>query len=44
MTLSIAYVIARRLLQRGMPLPLDIVFRLSAEGVDVSEMERRFAQ
>ncbi len=30
------------LLKRGYPLPLDLVFRLHDEGIDVDRLEARF--
>lgn len=35
--------LAIRLLKAGEPLPLDLVYRLVERGIDVSELERRFA-
>lgn len=36
------YQTARLMLERGEPLPLDLVFRLTSGGIDVSEMERKY--
>jgi len=35
---------AIRLLKRGEPLPLDLVYGLLNKGVDVSYLERKYAE
>lgn len=37
------YEIASIYLKRGEPLPIDVVFNLLAEGIDVSELESSFS-
>ena len=42
--MSTAYKTARILLRRGQPLPVDLTYRLLAEGIDVSKLEARHGQ